>query len=283
MHTNPTILVIGDSGKTGRRVADLLERDGIPHRSGAQKASVPFDWYDEATWPGALQGMKSAYIVFYPDLAVPGAVDIMKRFVAETKRAGLEHLVLLSGRGEHEAEASEQLVMNSGIDWTVVRCSWFMQNFSENFFVDDIHRGEIVVPVGSDTVEPFVDADDIAAVAHQALVNPAQHRNKLYELTGPELLSFAQVAERIGRAIGRDVAYIRVTPDEYKAAMQGAGLPSGTIDLIDYLFREVLDGRNSHLTDGVREALGREPKSFDEYIQKTLPTGVWIYDAADIV
>lgn len=275
MHTNPTILVIGDSGKTGRRVAELLERDGIPHRSGTQKASVPFDWYDEATWPGALEGMKSAYIVFYPDLAVPGAVDIMKRFVAETKHAGLEHLVLLSGRGEHEAEASEQLVMNSGIDWTVVRCSWFMQNFSENFFVDDIHRGEIVVPVGSDTVEPFVDADDIAAVAHQALVNPAQHRNKLYELTGPELLSFAQVAERIGRAIGRDVAYIRVTPDEYKAAMQGAGLPSGTIDLIDYLFREVLDGRNSHLTDGVREALGREPKSFDEYIQKTLPTGVW--------
>lgn len=268
------MLIIGGTGKTGGRVVEHLKKSGHAYRLGTPDSDIPFDWYNESTWQNALKNVSSAYVVFYPDLAVPDAPSIVARFVDAAKNAQLEHLVLLSGRGEEAAHVSEDLVKESGLPWTVVRCSWFMQNFSENFLLDDIVRRQIALPVSPDIAEPFVSANDIADVVFAALTDP-KHRGQLYELTGPELLTFPEISRRIGAALGEDIQFTQLQPEEYVQILRDARLPEGVISLMDYLFKEVLDGHNSVLTDGVQRALGRAPEGFDSYIAKTLETGVW--------
>ena len=128
-------LVLGATGKTGRRVAARLEKLGHHVRRGSRQENPPFDWDNHNTWSAALQGMDAVYITFQPDLAVPGAFETIKAFTAAMVSAGIQKVVLLSGRGEKEAERCEQVIMDSGLDWTVVRASWFNQNFSEKLFL----------------------------------------------------------------------------------------------------------------------------------------------------
>ncbi len=268
------ILVIGGTGKTGKRVVERLTEAGKSYRLGTPDADVPFDWYDDTTWDAALQNIKSVYSVFYPDYSVPHGLQIFEKFIIRAKQAGVEHIVLLSGRNEQEAEEAEQLVIHSGIDWTVVRCSWFMQNFSENFFLEDILRGEVALPVNPAVTEPFVDANDIADVVFAALVE-RKHRGHLYELTGPELLTFKDALDRIAEVTGRPINYVTVTLEEYEQGMRQAGLSEVMINLMNYLFRDILDGRNQYLSDGVKQALGREPGSFNDYVKRTADDGTW--------
>ena len=128
--TNNTILVIGSTGKTGKRVADQLESLGIPVRHGSRSADVPFDWENPQTWAPALAGADKVYITYYPDLAVPGSVDAVRRLTELAREAGVSRLVLLSGRNEVEAERAEDVVKACGLDWTIVRAAFFAQNFS---------------------------------------------------------------------------------------------------------------------------------------------------------
>ena len=207
MTSTDPILVIGGTGKTGRRVAARLAARGVPVRIGSRTGTPPFDWEDPATWAPALRGTRAAYISFFPDLAVPGAPAAIAELARTALAAGTRRLVLLSGRGEEEAERAEQELIASGADWTIVRCSWFSQNFSEDHFHDHVMAGELALPVG-DVPEPFVDADDIADVAVAALTDD-RHVGELYELTGPRLLTFADAAREIGEAAGRSV---RLTP-----------------------------------------------------------------------
>lgn len=274
MSKQKPFLIIGGTGKTGGRVVQLLKEGGHEYRLGTPDSEIPFDWYKSETWDAALEGVSGVYVVFYPDLAVPGAPEIVQDFVDHAKKAKVEHLVLLSGRGEEAAHHSEQIVMDSGLPWTVVRSSWFMQNFSENFFLDDILRREVAFPVPTDIAEPFADADDIAEVVFSALTDP-KHRGQLYEITGADLLTFEQAIEHISKAIGKPIAYIKVSYEDYEGAMRAIGLPEGTVNLMHYLFTEVLDGRNAKLTDGVERALGRQPGTFDAYVARTAKTGVW--------
>lgn len=269
-------LVLGGTGKTGRRVAERLAAAGKPVRVGSRSGTPPFDWNEPDTWAPALQGVGAVYLSYYPDLAVPGATDTVGAFVDEMLKLGIRRVVLLSGRGEEEAQKTERVVQESGADWTIVRCSWFFQNFSENYLREPVAAGEVVLPAG-DVREPFVDADDIADVAFAALTEDG-HVGRLYELTGPRMLTFAEAVDEISSATGREIRYVQVSPEEYAAAMVDAGVPPEFVWLLDYLFTTVLDGRNASLTDGVQQALGREPHDFSDYARSAAASGVW--DAA---
>ncbi|MFJ6849705.1 NmrA family NAD(P)-binding protein [Streptomyces sp. NPDC091271] len=263
------ILVIGGTGKTGRRVVERLQGLGRPVRSGSRSSGIPFVWEDESTWEAALDGVSAAYVTYYPDLGFPGAKEVVGRFAALAVERGVRRLVLLSGRGEEGAVAGEDALKASGCDWTVVRASWFNQNFSESFFRDPVLSGELALPTG-DAVEPFVDADDIADVVVAALSDD-RHIGKTYELAGPRLLSFHDVARELSAVTGRTITYVPVSVDDYRAGLRELGEPEEFADL----FTLIVDGRNANLVRGVQDALGREPKDFADYVKETAPTGVW--------
>lgn len=266
-------MVIGGTGKTGRRVARRLERLGVPSRIGSRSASPGFDWEDRKTWRRSLQDVKRAYVTYYPDLCVPGAVEVIQSFFAEAIDAGVHKLVLLSGRGEDEAERAEDALKACGADWTILRCSFFSQNFSENFFLDSILAGVVALPVRR-VPEPFIDVEDIADVAVAALTD-TRHSRQMYELTGPRALTFADAIAEIACATGRDIRYVPVTIEEYRTAMTQVQVPDNVIELIVYLLETVMDGRNTAVMDGVQRALGRPPRDFSEYVSQTAATGVW--------
>jgi uncharacterized protein YbjT (DUF2867 family) len=268
-----TILVLGGTGKTGRRVVERLTARGIPTRVGSRSGEPRFDWEDPSTWAPVLDGVASAYVSYSPDLAAPGAVEATGSFAELAVKKGVRRLVLLAGRGEPEAEQAEQAVRDSGADLTIVRSTWFSQNFSEDYMLDHVLSGELALPAG-DTPEPFVDADDIADVAVAALTD-ARHIGRLYELTGPRLLTFAEAAEEISRAAGREVRYVPVSIEQHAAMAIEQGVPAEVVELLSRLFDEVLDGRNAHVTDGVRRALGREPRNFSDYARDAAASGVW--------
>ena len=269
-------LVIGGNGKTGSRVAARLTDLGHPVRIGSRSAETAFDWEDDSTWVPALQGATAAYITYYPDLALPGASDIIGAFARTAVDHGVRRLVLLSGRGEKGAELSEQAVIDSGADWTIVRCAFFAQNFDEGFLAELVRAGEFALPAG-DVREPVLDIDDIADVAVAALTEPG-HVGKLYELTGPRLLTFTEMAAALTEATGHPVLYLPISPAEFAAGMLAAGLPEDYANGIAAVFAEIMDGRNESLTDGVRQALGREPRDFRDYVETTAATGVWSQD-----
>lgn len=270
---NKTILVLNGTGKTGRRIVQRLQDAGHPVRIGSRKANPAFDWNKPTTWQAALSGISTVYVAYYPDVAIPGAVETVRSFVDLAVACGIGRLVLLSGRGEEEALRAEQVIRESGVEWTILRCSWFAQNFDENFLIDAVRAGEVALPVG-DVKEPFVDADDIADVAFAALTEKG-HAGELYELTGPRLLSFAEAIGEIAEAIGRPVRYLQLTTAQYRQALGDQDIPDDFTWLLEYLFTTVLDGRNASLADGVRRALGRGPRDFRDYVRETAHSGVW--------
>jgi uncharacterized protein YbjT (DUF2867 family) len=266
-------LVVGGTGKTGRRVVERLVACGGPVRVGSRSGEPPFDWENPDTWEPALQNVESVYVSYYPDLAVPGAVEAVSSFADVATRSGVRRLVLLSGRGEPEAERAEAAVRDSGADLTILRSTWFMQNFSEDYMLEHVLSGEIRLPAG-DVPTPFLDADDIADVAVAALTEDG-HAGQLYELTGPRSLTFAEAAAEIAGAAGREIRYVPVSLEEHAAEAAQHGVPAEVVELLTYLFAEVVDGRNANTTDGVRRALGREGRDFAEYTREVAATGVW--------
>jgi uncharacterized protein YbjT (DUF2867 family) len=270
---NGPVLVLGGTGKTGRRVVERLEALDVPVRMGSRSADPGFDWTDATTWAPVLRDVEAVYLSYYPDLAAPGAPEAIGAFTAAAAAAGVRRVVLLSGRGEEEARACERVVRDSGLEWTIVRAAWFAQNFSEDYLLDPVRAGEVVLPAG-DVPEPFADAEDIADVAVAALTRDG-HGGEVYEVTGPRALTFAEAVAEIGRAAGREIAYVRVGADEYAAALKEHGLPGEVAGLLTYLFATVLDGRNAEPADGVRRALGREARDFAAYARETAATGIW--------
>ncbi len=267
------ILVIGSSGKTGKRVFSRLRQLNIDAVPASRSSAVPFDWYDQSTWEKALHNIDKAYITFQPDLAIPEALNIVTAFVKLAVKSGLKKLVLLSGRGEVEAQACENVIIASGLDYTILRCSFFMQNFSEGIWLDAITSGEFVIP-GVTAKEPFVDVDDIAEVAVKSLLED-KHNGKVYELTGPELLSFGDAVSKISSGSGQEVKFAEVELSEYSAMLRSDQVPEEVISLISYLFSQVLDGRNESVQGAIPTVLGRPATSFQQYVAKTVSRGIW--------
>lgn len=271
--TTAPFLVIGGSGKTGRRVVERLKALGHDVSSASRSSSLSFDWNDDSNWSEVLEGVKALYVTYHPDLSVPGASDHIRTLLAVAKTQGVERIVLLSGRGEEEAQLCERLVLNSSIPATVVRCGWFNQNFSESFFRDFLMSGTLAVP-NAHVGEGYIDADDIADVATAALTEDG-HEGQIYQLTGPELLTFREVAAIFHEVTGREINVVDVSREEFVEGLKAAQLPEGMVQLVDYLFNEVLDGRNASLGDGVQRALGRPPRDFRSFLQKAHLSGAF--------
>ncbi|WP_328477873.1 NmrA family NAD(P)-binding protein [Actinoplanes sp. NBC_00393] len=266
-----TVLVLGATGKTGRRVVSRLADAGVAYRAVGRRSTPPFSWEDPAGWPAVLAGARSAYIV-HPELAATGAPAVIEAFVTAAKAAGVERLVLLSGRGEAGARSSEEVVETSGLNHTVVRASWFAQNFTEGLLQPAVAAGMIALPAG-DVTEPFVDADDIADVVVAALTED-RHAGRLYDVTGPRLMTFAEAAAAISEAAGTPVGYAAIDPETFRAALLPAVGPEQA-DMLTQLCVEVFDGRNEKIGYGVQEALGREPRDFAGFCRAAAATGVW--------
>lgn len=267
------VLVIGSTGKTGRRVVERLENKGIAVRSGSRSSEILFDWENPETWKPALDGIESVYITFYPDLAVPGADEAIQALVDLARSQGVKRLVLLSGRGEEGAQACENIIKRSGLEWTIVRASWFLQNFSEGMLLSAIQGGTLALPVNG-IREAFIDVDDIADVVTAALTDD-RHIGNLYEVTGPRLMSFTEVAEEFSSMTGKELKFLPITPEQMTEHLEKEGLPIESAEFITELMMTTMDGRNEYLSDGVFQALGRPPKDFRDYVQDTLKTGVW--------
>jgi len=266
-------LVLGGTGKTGRRVAERLQARGFETRIASRSASPSFNWNDPHNWDEILEGVTAAYISFAPDLAIPGATDAIHRFVELAVSRGVTRLVLLSGRGEQEAQACEQIVQATDVEWTIVRASWFMQNFSEGEFLDMVLNGVITLPA-ENIPEPFIDVNDIADVAVAALTEEG-HAYEVYEVTGPRLMTFTELAQEISAVIGRDVQFIQIPRADFNQAITDSGAPADIAWLLNYLFETVLDGRNASLSDGVQRALGRQPADFHDFAQRIAARGIW--------
>ena len=268
------ILVLGANGKTGRRVIDRLETiSDIEVRKGSRNENVPFYWDNQESWQAVIEGIDTIYITFQPDLAIPSATETITKFTTLATQQGVRKMVLLSGRGEKEAQVCEEIVKNNAKNWTIVRASWFSQNFSESFFLEPILAGIVALP-RAETHEPFIDADDIADVVVESLLDD-KHNGKTYELTGPELLTFPQAVEEIAKATNRDISFQGLTLKEYTQILRDYAVPEDHIWLANYLFEEALDGRNSNITNDVEKVLGRKAKKFSAYAQRTAETGIW--------
>ena len=266
-------LVVGGTGKTGRRVAERLQARGVKTRIASRSSNPSFDWSDPSTWNTVLEGVTAAYITYAPDLAIPGATDLIRRFVDEAVAQGVKRLVLLSGRGEEEAQACERVIQQAGVEWTVVRSSWFMQNFSEGEFLGMVLGGTITLPA-ADVPEPFIDVNDIADVVVAALTEEG-HAGEIYEVTGPSTLTFTELAREISQAAGREVQFVQIPKEAFAQAIAESGTPDDIAWLLNYLFETVLDGRNAYVCDGVQRALGREPADFADYARRISARGTW--------
>lgn len=269
----PRILVLGATGKTGGRVSRRLTDRGVPHRAASRRSDPPFDWTDRGTWPAALEGMHTVYATYIPDLAAPGAPEDIRAFVEAAEAHRVRRVVLLSERREPGATACEDILRGSSMAWTIIQGSWFMQNFSEGGFHEGVEAGRVAVPVHG-TREPFVDLEDLADVAVAALLEDG-HEGRTYEVTGPDLLSWPDALERIGQALGREVAFEACTAEAFQATLVGAGFPAEDAHFIATLVEAILDGRNENLGDGVQRALGRAPTPFDTFVTRAIADGAW--------
>ncbi|PIA77674.1 NmrA family transcriptional regulator [Gaetbulibacter sp. 4G1] len=272
MKTN--ILVIGGTGKTGRRVVEQLQNKGIEPRVGSRSATPSFDWDNKDTWVEALNGIEKMYVTYYPDLAVPGAKEAIQSLTYLAKELGVKKMVLLSGKGETEAEACEKIVIDSGMNYTIVRASWFNQNWSESFFLEPILSGEVALPM-SDVLIPFVDANDIAEVAATVLLDDS-YNGEIIEVTGPELITFKDIVDIISKTSNRSLNFYDITLEQYIDGMKQMQIPNDVVWLIEYLFSHVLTNpKNQLVVNDIERVLGRKAKTFLEYAQETAKTGIW--------
>jgi uncharacterized protein YbjT (DUF2867 family) len=273
-----THLVLGGTGKTGRRLTRALLAAGATARPGSRTPAPPsagvqpvrFDWDDDSTWSAALAGVTGVYLV--PPALRMDHPPTMTRLAEQALAAGARRLVLLSARGvdagpDNPLIAAERSVAAvAGERLTIVRPTWFMQNFTESFFAPGIAAGALVAPAGKGA-EPFVDADDIAAVAAAALLADG-HGGRTYELSGPEALTFAEVAASLTPIVGREVRHVDLPVADWVAGAEANGLPPAYAGMLGGLFDVIRGGHDAHLSTGVQDALGRPPTSLTDWAQR---------------
>ncbi|WP_151475512.1 NmrA family NAD(P)-binding protein [Streptomyces albicerus] len=270
---NETVLVTGASGKTGRQVADAAKAAGFGVRAASRGGEVRFDWYDSSTWDEALRGADAAYLAYTPDVGAPGADQSIAAFARRAQELGVRRLVLLSAIGERQAEPAERALRESGAQWTIVRATWFMQNFSEGLLLAGVQSGEFVFPAG-EAPQPFIDTRDIADVVVKALAD-SSYAGRTLEITGARLLSFREAMAEISAAAGREIRYVPVSVKEYGAILAGFGLSPEEVAFTEEVFEGLLDGTDGKATDDVRQVLGRAPRDFTDFAREHTAAGVW--------
>ncbi|WP_344263198.1 NAD(P)H-binding protein [Actinomadura napierensis] len=274
------ILILGATGKTGRRIVRRLKTAGRTVRAASRTGGdTTFDLNDPVTWPPALDGVTAVYLLEPNRGPHPDGQGPVSRFVAEAVSAGVQRLVLLSAHGvgeagdDHPLKAAEQAVRDSGTDWTILRPGWFAQNFSESFWRPGILNGTVALPTG-DGRTPFIDAEDIAEVAEAALTD-ARHSGQIYQLTGPRALSVGEAVDLIGRATGRTIRHVDVAPETFTEHQIAAGVPADAARILTGLLVDIRDGHGAEISDGVDQALGRPPRTFEDFVAEAAAAGHW--------
>ncbi|WP_405957061.1 NAD(P)H-binding protein [Streptomyces phaeochromogenes] len=270
---NETVLVTGASGKTGRQVAESAKAAGFDVRAASRSSEVRFDWYDSSTWAEALRGADAAYLAYTPDIGAPGAAENIAALARLAQELGVRRLVMLSARGERQAEPAERALRESGAEWTVVQADWFFQNFSEGLLLEGVQSGELVFPAGEVKV-PFIDTRDLADIVVKSLTD-SSYAGRTLEITGARLLSFREAMAEITAAAGREIRYVPVPTKEYGAILAGFGLPPEEVAFMEEVFDGLLDGGNARSTETVRQVLGRAPRDFTDFARELAATGVW--------
>lgn len=270
-------MVLGSTGKTGRRVVRALRSRGVPTRAASRSGETRFDWNDRATWPAVLRDVRAAYLV------APEDPDLAGEFVKTATAAGVERFVALSGRGvdvwaqregaDQSMIATEQAVRDSGAEWAIMRANNFAQNFSEDLYHAPLLAGRLALPTGG-VPEPFVDADDLAEVA-AVLLTEDGHAGRTYELSGPRALGYAEAVDMIARASGRQMRFVELTPAQYEAELRASGVEDPWIGLLSSLFEVTREGILAEPVDGVRQVLNREPTDFESYVAAAVAAGAW--------
>ncbi|WP_440106692.1 NAD(P)H-binding protein [Streptosporangium sp. H16] len=267
------ILILGATGKTGRRLVRRLRAEGERVRPASRSSEVRFDWSEPATWENALRGAEAVYLVA-PDDPAP-VHDFVKR------AADVRRFVVLSGRGMdlvgedfgQGMAAAERAVRDSGAEWTILRPNNFNQNFDEDLWHAPLRAGRLALPIG-DVPEPFVDVDDVAAVAAAVLTGDG-HAGRTYDLSGPRGLTFGAAVEVIARAAGRSIEYVELTPEAYRAELLAQGYPEAAVSALNALFALHRAGHTAEPADGVQRVLGRPPVAFEDYATRIAATGAW--------
>ncbi|MGC5287543.1 NAD(P)H-binding protein [Micromonospora sp. DT231] len=278
--TNTPILILGGQGKTGRRVAEQLTSQQVPVRLASRSSEQRFDWYDDSTWSAAVAGVDTAYLA--PPVGPTGLAQA-GTFVKQAAAEGLRRVVLLSGRGVGAPGREfavyqgsldlENAVKVSGVDWTIVRPSWFAQNFSEDFLHEAVLAGQIRLPAG-DGAEPWIDVNDVAEVMAAALLD-TRHVGQGYSLSGPRTLTLTQVAAELSHAIGRPIGYVALEPEQFVAELVGYGAPQEDAESLRDLFAVIRNHRSEYTSDGVQQVLGRAPRDFSDWARTAARTGAW--------
>lgn len=260
-----TILVLAATGKTGRRLVPQLRAEGNEVRAASRSGEARFDWGEPATWEAVLAGVRAVYLVA-PDDPAP-----IERFVAEAERAGVERFVVLSGRKLDEAGGAfghamltaERVVQASAAEWTVVRANNFNQNFDEYTWREPLLAGRLELPIGA-MGEPFIDVQDVAGVAALALTGVG-HAGQVYELSGPDSITFAEAVRMMSAASGRPMEYAEIAGAEYEAGLVAEGYPVEVAAELGGLFEVMRSGLITEPTDTVAKLLGRPAIGFAEY------------------
>ena len=275
---NRKILVTGATGNTGGEVVrqlsaadtqfkamvrDLGKTDNI---KGVEWIAGTFD--DKASLAKAFQGIDAIYVAMPPH---PDNEKWIRNILDAAKESGVKQIVKLSGMGANADAGSEiirvhartdKLIIDSGIAYTILQPNSFFQNvFGSLQTIKDM--GAIFLPLG-DSMQSFIDIRDVAAVAVRALTQ-AGHENKVYKLSGPEPLSFNDIAGKLGKAIGKPVAYHPVSVEQAKAAMMQAGMPEWIADKLAEILGWFAKGGYEAVTSDVQQVLGRNPRSFDAF------------------
>lgn len=277
MTTDNHTLVLGATGKTGRRVVPRLRIRDVPVRAASRSSATRFDWSDATSWDAALQGVAAVYVV------PPTVVGPVHDFVARAESAGVQRLVLLSGRGADtwgdstfglDMRDAEDAVRGSSLEWTILRPNNFAQDFDEDVFHAPLLAGELALPAG-DVPEPFIDLEDVADVAAAVLTQPGRHAGQIYEMTGPRALTFAEAVELISRATGQLITYKQVSAAEYAAGLVEEGLSESDAHHVAEMFVMMDRGLLADTTDGVATVLGRQPRTFEDYVVRIAASGAW--------
>lgn len=270
-------LVLGATGKTGRRIAARLRLHGVPVRAASRSSETLFDWSDPTGWDAALRGVKTIYMV------APSVVGPAHDFVALAQAAGVKRLVLLSGRGAdtwgdsefgRDMRDAEDAVRASALEWTILRPNNFAQNFDEELWYAPLLTGEVALPAG-EVPEPLIDLEDVADVAAAVLTQPGRHAGQTYELTGPRAITFGEAVELISRATGQPITYKQISPAEYTAALVDDGLSQDAAHHVTEMFDIMERGLLADPTDGVFAVLGRTPRTFEDYVLRIAASGAW--------
>ncbi|WP_223732896.1 NmrA family NAD(P)-binding protein [Streptomyces purpurogeneiscleroticus] len=281
------LVVTGPSGNVGVELVELLQQrtvgqpwrvasrhpEQLAERLGESGETARLDFFDRSTWAAALDGVQTLFLLF----PLPGnkaARSAILPFLDAAERAGCRHVVYVSVFGAERAKfiphyKIEQHLFASSMTWTVLRCSFFMQNLHRHISThgtDMTERGELFIPAGKGRTT-FIDARDAAAVAADALLHPAAHHNRVHHLTGSEALTMEQVAATLTRHLARPVRYTRPGLLRFAARLRRRNVGWDTIGFMSAVYTLTRLGQNQPVSDEVAQLLGRPPCTLDRYVE----------------